>query len=214
MLVFPSYSPRLDAVVEPKRCAPAFGVEFLTVRETSRSIPPGEPSEVAPLGSEEPDFEGAPEQYPLYFQPYLSLQYGDGSSANLPWLQELPDPASSALWGLPVEIDPQTADKMRVSNGDRVRLVTPAGALEAAAYVHPAAIPGVVSLAVGQGHREYGRYASGRGVNPLAVVAPLKETHTGVPAFGSTRCRLEKAEGSGGLLQFSTIDRERDLGRR
>ena len=96
-------------------------------------------------------FDGG-EAFPYLFQPYLSLQFYDGRGANLPWLQELPDPTSSAMWELPVEIDPQTATKLNVVNGDRLRVESAHGNLEAWAYVNPAAIPGVVSMAIGQGH--------------------------------------------------------------
>ena len=125
-------------------------------------------------------FEGDPAQYPFHFQPYPSLQFHDGRGANLPWLQELPDPASSSIWGLPVEIDPKTAAKLQVANGDTVRVESPHGSLEAPAYVHPGAVPGVVSMAIGDGHSHYSRYASGRGANPLSILAPVWDKATGV----------------------------------
>ena len=165
----------------------------------------------ASLDWEEPRFEGSPDGYPLHFQPYMSLQFGGGSGASLPWLQQLPDPASSAMWGLPVEVDPGTAARLQLSNGDLVRLHTPAGSLEAPVYVNPAAIPGVIGMAAGQGHTGSGRYASGRGANPFSVVVPARESSTGVPAFGGTRCRLEKLGRKGSLAQFSTVDREHHL---
>jgi len=140
------------------------------------------------------------DQFPLHFQPYLSLQYFDGSGANLPWLQELPDPASSAMFSIPVEMDPQTAAKLGVVNGDAVRVESPHGSLEAPAYIHPGALPGVLSMAIGMGHTHYGRYASGRGANPLSILGP---------AFGATRVRLSKTtNASARLIQFSTQERE------
>lgn len=149
------------------------------------------------------------DQFPLFFQPYLSLQFHDGRGANLPWLQELPDPASSAMWELPVEIDPQTAAKLNVTNGDRVRAESAHGNLEGWVYVNPAAIPGVVSMAIGQGHAHYGRYASGRGANPLAILAPMFEGATGVLATGATRIKLTKVEATTGeFIQFAPRDRE------
>ena len=152
---------------------------------------------------------GAPEQFPFEFQPYLSLQYHDGRSANLPWMQELPDPASSAMWDLPAEIDPKTAAKFNIANGDRVRITSPKGSLEAFAYVHPAALPGVISMPIGQGHTHYGRYASGRGANPLSILSQTFEESTGVPLTGGTRVRLERlGENAGELIQFSPVDRE------
>jgi anaerobic selenocysteine-containing dehydrogenase len=152
---------------------------------------------------------GPPDQFPFEFQPYLSLQYHDGRGANLPWMQELPDPASSAMWDLPVEIDPKSAAKLNIATGDRVRVTSPKGSLEASAYVHPAALPGVVGMAIGQGHTHYGRYASERGANPLSILAPSWEEATGVLVTGGTRVRLERiGEGKGELIQFSPEDRE------
>jgi anaerobic selenocysteine-containing dehydrogenase len=155
-----------------------------------------------------PVFDGAPDQFPLYFQPYLSLQYHDGRGANLPWMQELPDPVSSSMWDLPVEIDPQTAARLNVVTGDWVRIESPHGSLSAAAYVHPAAIPGVVSMAIGEGHTHYGRYASNRGANPLSVLSPVWEASVGALAFGATRVRIARLERPSGLIQFSPNDRE------
>jgi anaerobic selenocysteine-containing dehydrogenase len=157
----------------------------------------------------DPVFSGKPEEFPLQFQPYLSLQFHDGRGANLPWMQELPDPVSSAMWGLPVEIDPKTADRLKVSNGDWLRVDSETGHLEAPAYVHPAALPGVVSMAVGDGHTHYGRYASGRGANPLAIVQPVWEPSTNALAFGATRVRVAKIDRRPDeLIQFSPQDKE------
>jgi anaerobic selenocysteine-containing dehydrogenase len=152
----------------------------------------------APIAAGDPVFSGAPDQFPLLFEPYLSLQFHDGSGANLPWMQELPDPVSSAMWDLPLEIDSHTATQLHIATGDWVRLESPHGSLEARAYVHPAALPGVVGMAIGAGHAHFGRYASGRGANPLSVLAP-----------GATRVRLSRLEEHGGeLIQFSPQDRE------
>jgi anaerobic selenocysteine-containing dehydrogenase len=154
-------------------------------------------------------FDGAAEQFPLQFQPYPSLQYHDGGGANLPWMQKLPDPVSSAMWDLPVEVDPQTAARLNVATGDAVRVESSHGSLDAAVYVHPAAIPGVVSMAIGEGHTHYGRYASGRGANPLSILAPIRENSTNVLALGATRVRLtSRNRKSAELIQFSPNDRE------
>ena len=178
--------------------------------------PPGPVrANAAPLELAAARFEGDAAQYPFYFQPYASLEFDDGRGANLPWLQELPDPASSAIWGLPVEIDPQTAARLQVADGDFVRIESPHGFIEAPAYVHPGAIPGVVGMAIGDGHSHYSRYASGRGANPLSILAPVWEKSTGALALGATRVRLARAGGRRGFTQFSTANRrERTFERR
>ncbi len=156
----------------------------------------------------DPIFDGAPDQFPLLFQPYLSLQYHDGRGANLPWMQELPDPVSSSMWDLPVEIDPHTAARLGVATGDWVRVESPHGSLEATAYVHPAALPGVVSMAIGEGHTHYGRYASKRGANPLSIVSPAWDDSGGARAFGATRVHIARLDRTPALIQFSPNDRE------
>jgi anaerobic selenocysteine-containing dehydrogenase len=162
-----------------------------------------------PIKTRAPETVGAPDRFPFEFQPYLSLQYHDGRAANLPWMQELPDPASSAMWDLPVEIDPKTAADLKIAAGDRVRVTSPHGSLEAFAYLHPAALPGVIAMAIGEGHTHYGRYASRRGANPLAILAPLFEESTGVLITGGTRVHLERIGAAAGeLIQFSPQDRE------
>jgi len=166
------------------------------------------PASAAELETPHAAFHGDTTQYPLHFLPYRSLQFDDGRGAHLPWMQELPDPVSSAMWSLPVEIDPRTAANLGIKTGDRVRVESPYGKLEAPAYVDPAAIPGVVSMAIGQGHRQFGRYAAKRGANPISILAPAWEESTGALALGATRVRLARAGTDGGLVQFAVVDRE------
>ena len=154
------------------------------------------------------DFHGDPKEFPLLFQPYLSLQYHDGRGANLPWMQELPDPVSSSMWDLPVELDPRTADRLRIATGDWVRVESPTDNLEATAYVHPAALPGVVSMAIGEGHKHYGRFASNRGANPISILSPVWDDSGRALAFSATRVRLARLERPPTLIQFSPNDRE------
>jgi anaerobic selenocysteine-containing dehydrogenase len=89
-----------------------------------------------------------------------------------------------------------------------VRVESPYGSLEAPAYVHPGAIPGVVSMAIGDGHTHFTRYASGRGANPLSILAPIWDT-SGALVSGATRVRLARTGGRRGWTQFSTEDRQK-----
>jgi molybdopterin-containing oxidoreductase family iron-sulfur binding subunit len=124
-------------------------------------------------------------------------------------MQELPDPASSAMWDLPIELDRQTAARLKVATGDSVRVESPHGNFQALVYVHPAALPGVVSMAVGEGHTHYGRYASGRGANPLSILAPVWDDSVSNIAWGATRVHITRLDQKREeLIQFSPHDRE------
>lgn len=186
--------------------ASAAEFEASAIRDGGWQGPPsGEPPATpGTLGA----FEIGSKQEGVVFQAYESPHFGSGSGANRPWLQELPDPTSSALWGLPVELDPATAARLGLENGDSVRIRSEHGSLEAPVYVNPAAIPGVVSMAVGQGHPSYGRYASGRGANPMVVVGDARDDRTGCQTMGPTPISIEKIGGGARLVQFSRQDRD------
>ena len=134
--------------------------------------------------------EGASDAYPFFLHPYLSAGLHDGRGANLPWMQELPDPLTSALYGSWVELNPTTAEQLGVSEGDIVVVESTHGRISAPVYVYPALRPDVVAMPIGQGHREYGRYAKSRGVNPIQILAPEVESSTGSLAWSSTRVKL------------------------
>jgi hypothetical protein len=58
-------------------------------------------------------------------------------------------------------------------------------------------------MPVGQGHDTYTRFASGRGANPISILSPTLEPETGTLAWASTRVRISKVSGDGGLVLFA-----------
>jgi molybdopterin-containing oxidoreductase family iron-sulfur binding subunit len=90
-----------------------------------------------------------------------------------------------------VEVNPVTAGDLGLSNGDIVKVTSDAGSVEAPVYVYAGVAPDTVAMPLGQGHREYGRYASDRGVNAADLIVP-SETRDGELAWGATLVTLEK----------------------
>ena len=109
-------------------------------------------------------------------------QLGDGSGANRPWLQEMPDPMTTLTWNTWVEINPETADKLGIHDDDVVRVTTAYGAVEASVYRYPAIRPDTIAIPFGQGHTALGRWAEGRGANP-ANLLPADVNEAGDMAF-------------------------------
>ncbi len=148
-----------------------------------------------PIEYSEARFDGDAAQFPLHFLPYKSVQFGDGSTAHLPWLQEMPDPLTSAMWSSWVEINPQTAERLQIAQGDLVEITSTQGSVRAPAMIYPGIAPDVVAMPVGNGHDVFTQYASGRGVNPLAILAPVVEEETGSLAWAATRVKIARAGG-------------------
>jgi anaerobic selenocysteine-containing dehydrogenase len=149
---------------------------------------------------EEPRFDGEASEYPFHFLPYPSSTFFDGSLAHLPWLQEMPDPMTSAMWSSWIEINPSTAVKLGLGEGDVVEIASTQGAIRGSVVITPGIAPDVVAMPVGQGHRFFTRYASGRGANPMEIVAPLTEPVTGALAWAATRVRVSRVGPPDGRL--------------
>jgi len=158
----------------------------------------------APVRYSPPEFAGEAGQFPLHFLPYASAAFLDGSLAHLPWMQELPDPLTTAMWSSWLEINPKTAERLGIRQGDVVEIASQVGAVRAPAFISPAVAPDVVAMPVGQGHQNYTRYASGRGANPIEILAPTAEPTTGALAWAATRVKLTRvSEPDGKLILFS-----------
>jgi anaerobic selenocysteine-containing dehydrogenase len=139
-----------------------------------------------------PTFQGDAQEYPYYLQPYLSDLLSDGRGANLPWLQGVPDPMTTIAWQTWVEINKVTAQKIGVDDGDVVTITSPYGQIEAAVYVYPAIREDTIAIPVGQGHSDYGRYAGGRGSNPLNLIGFKADDHGNSLLWSNQRVKITK----------------------
>ena len=155
-----------------------------------------------PVKAEDPKWDAEDKDYPFQFLLYASQQFADGALANLPWLQQLPEVLSTAMWSSWVEINPQTAARLNIQQGDLVEVSSQHGKARAPALLFPGIAPDAIAMPIGQGHDEYGRYATGRGANPIQLLAPAMQTETGSLAWASTRVNLTRV-GTGDLILYS-----------
>ncbi len=163
----------------------------------------------APVRSAQVDGDGAPAGLPdpasmpapaapagvesFTLIPFESVKSGDGRGANRPWLQELPDPLSTVMWGSWAEVATEDADRLGIHTGDIVRLTGTAVEIDLPVIVLPTVRPGCVGVPVGGGYADYGRYARGRGVN-VNVLLDANRRVAGVGAFAQSgvRVRVER----------------------
>ena len=193
---FPAASPDSDAWTEAQERGGWWGTPPPALAATPATIAPSPSS----LSWSEPQFAGDVQQYPLHFLPYASSAFLDGSTAHLPWLQELPDPMTSAMWSSWIEINPATAAKLGIGDGDVVVVASNQGSLQTAAILSPGIAPDIVAMPAGQGHSVFTRYASGRGANPVEVLAATTVDRVGSLAWAATRVRVSRVSGPDGRL--------------
>ena len=86
----------------------------------------------------------------LTLLPTTSLLLGDGSGANKPWLQEVPNPMSQIVWDSWMEINPETAQKLGINDRAIIEVTTPHGSVHVTAYYHFGIHRNAISIPMGQ----------------------------------------------------------------
>ncbi len=107
---------------------------------------------------------------------YESYGVGNGSQANNPLLQELPDPITKATWDHYVTISQKDAKELGLDNdaeGNTVLLsITANGKTEKiAALIQPGQAPKTLGIALGYGRTKVGKVAENIGVNAYPFLA-------------------------------------------
>ena len=105
---------------------------------------------------------------------YTNTSIGDGTQANNPWLQELPDPISRLSWDNYLTISPKDAEKLGLENelnarmqlnGDTVNLTANGVTIKnVPVFIQPGQAEGSLGLALGYGKVNSGKVAE-TGVN-------------------------------------------------
>jgi molybdopterin-containing oxidoreductase family iron-sulfur binding subunit len=121
-----------------------------------------------------------------------SLRFFDGRGANRPWLCEIPDPVTRIAWQTPVLVHPKTARQYRINQQDVVQIQSQWGGLQAVVYETESVKPGILAMALGQGHTSFGRYATAVGVNPTDILPPDIELISGGPIFAAEEISITK----------------------
>jgi anaerobic selenocysteine-containing dehydrogenase len=93
----------------------------------------------------------SPSTYPLQLHLYpLLAAYGD-ALGPLPFVQDVLGREMEQSWNLWVEIAPVDARSLHIRDGERVRVESREGTIEARARIYPGLRPGVVAMPLGPG---------------------------------------------------------------
>lgn len=104
---------------------------------------------------------------------YESLALGNGSNANNPWLQELPDPVSKAVWDNYAAVSPKYAAEQGLTDGDLIKIKD----IEVPVLLQPGQAYGVLAVALGYGRTAAGKVGNKVGVNVFPFIV-VKEGNT------------------------------------
>ena len=133
---------------------------------------------------------------------YESGTVGNGSQANNPLLQELPDPITKAVWDHYVTIAPKDAKDISFeesftkyftisANGKNVKLP---------ALIQPGQTPGTIGVPLGYGRTKAGKVADGIGVNMYPLVAMVN----GSLSYNVSNVKLDQTDERYQIAQTQT----------
>ncbi len=108
---------------------------------------------------------------------YQKVAIGDGTQANNPWLQEMPDPISKGVWDNYLTVSQSDAaslgivSKLNLTN--KANLSVNGVSYSLPVLIQPGQAKGTVGLALGFGRTKGGRVANGVGTNATSFIGNL-----------------------------------------
>jgi anaerobic selenocysteine-containing dehydrogenase len=141
---------------------------------------------------EKPRWVGEEKEFPFHLIHYKLMTTAEGRGANQPFLQEIFGPHMKEKWDSWVEINPETAQKMGIKDGDLVWVESRGGKLKSKARLFPGTHPNCIHIPYGQGHKAYGHWAKGRGINPNDILVREYDYLGGFVSYFSTRVNVYK----------------------
>jgi len=124
--------------------------------------------------------------------PFKSHVFGDGNALSTPWAQASPDPITSITWDSWVEINTRTAERLKIKQGDIIKVSSKHGQIELPAYLHPAVPFESVAIPIGQGKNFSGRYSENRGANVVDIIGKSSLNENDDIPWCTTSVKLQK----------------------
>jgi anaerobic selenocysteine-containing dehydrogenase len=132
------------------------------------------------------------EEYPLLLFPIELINVASGWIANPPTLNKTLFDHQVKGDDLFVEVNPKTASKYGLSEGSKALLRSPVGVLKVGIHLFDGAMPDVIFIPFGLGHRAYDRYIKGKGVNPHEIIDYVEDPVSGHPVWWHSRIKVVK----------------------
>ncbi|MCG6906628.1 MAG: molybdopterin-dependent oxidoreductase [Desulfobacteraceae bacterium] len=136
---------------------------------------------------------GDEKAFPLLLMPFDSMRLTNGWIGNPPFMTKAVDDTVLKGDDVLVELNPQTASSLGLSQGQAAELQTPVGAARVRVNLFEGVRPGVVAMPTGLGHTAFDEFIAGKGVNYNMLAGPVADPASGLDAAWGIRAKLTKA---------------------
>ena len=137
--------------------------------------------------------EGDAASFPLTLVPYESMRLANGFIGDPPFVMKTISDTVLKKNLSCIEINPVTAGKFGLANGNQALLSTPQGSVTVKICLSEGIMPGILALPKGLGHESNDKYLAGKGANFNQLVNPLSDLVTGMDMAWGIRAKLNKA---------------------
>lgn len=100
---------------------------------------------------------------------YSSVGLRDGSLANVPWLQEFPDPVAKICWDNYLTVSHKYAEENHLQEGQVVELTAGGQTVKVPVHIQPGQHDSALGLALGYGRTSVGSVGNGVGINAFRL---------------------------------------------
>ena len=134
--------------------------------------------------------EGQSAEYPLVLIPYDSIRLTSRYVGDPPFMiKTVSDEVIKGQDGF-VEINPDTAEKAGLTDGQKVQLSTPVGSATVRVHFSDGIMPELIAMPRGLGHTAYDAYLAGKGVNVNQLIGPVEDPASGLDAAWGIGAKL------------------------
>jgi menaquinone reductase, molybdopterin-binding-like subunit len=134
--------------------------------------------------------EGQGADYPLILIPYDSIRLTSEYIGDPPFMvKTVSDAVIKGHDGL-VAINPETAGKLGLTDGQTAQLTTPLGSAKVRVHHDEGVMPELVAMPRGLGHTAYDGYLAGKGVNVNQLIGPVEDPASGLDAAWGIGAKL------------------------
>ena len=144
-----------------------------------------------------PHYEAIPssgdmDKYPLRMMPYGLINLSSAWAPTPPYLYKTIFDTQLRGKVSFVEINPDTASRYGLKQGDTVVVASPEGQVRVRVNLFEGAMPGVVFLPLGFGHTGYDAFLKDKGANPNRIIHGGEDPLSGQKIWWNTRVKLMK----------------------
>ena len=136
--------------------------------------------------------EKAESIYPMKMIPYELINLSSGWLPDPPYLYKTLFDDQLLKDDSFVEINPETARKYELKEGDKVTVTSEKGSVGARVHLFEGAMPDVVYMPMGFGHTAFDDFVRGKGCNPNGLMGEFTDPLSGQPAWWNTPVRIKK----------------------